>query len=290
MYRGMNNKKKLTTLKDFDNEFVSNEAIALTKLPNKKNFEKGKFNVGSRNSLHQVDLLFFPETTSEYKYVLVVCDVGTNHIGAEPMKTKDSATTLAAYKIILRRKVLKHPILIMSDGGGEFKKEFQKYLTNNNIGHQITSRHRQLTPVDRICALLGKYLNKVILSEELKTGKLNVNAWKKHLGKLVAILNESYTKTPVDVENLDPDIKGKSDVIDIDTKVRISLEKPIEYVTGKQLFGKFRASDIRWSKQIYTIYQILLNPSQPIMYLLKDANDKLLKDVAFTAFELQVVK
>jgi hypothetical protein len=170
----------------------------MTKLPKKKRIIKPHFYIGTRNTVVQLDILYFPETKSDYKYVLVACDVATNKADAEPMSLRDSNTTLLAYKIIMKRKVIKCTSLIMTDGGGEFKGEFQKYLKQQNIGHQTTSRHRQLAPVDRVCAILGKYLNKVMLTEEIKTGVLNVSAWKKHLSKLIEILNKSYSKEPIE--------------------------------------------------------------------------------------------
>lgn len=281
--------KNLNTLKDFENEFISKDALNLTKLPITKNVITSHYNIGTKNQVIQLDILFFPETKLQFKYVLVACDVATNTTDAQEMKLKDATTTLETFKIILKRKSIHRPSLIMTDGGGEFKGVFQKYLHSQNIGHQITSRHRQLAPVDRICAILGKYLNKVMLSEEIKTGKLNVDAWKQHLSKLIEILNKSYTKEVIKIDDLNPEPLGKGEILHIDSKVRIALEKPIEYITNKALIGKFRAGDVRWSKELFTIHQININPSQPVTYMLKDENGKVLDHIAFTAHELQVI-
>ncbi len=281
--------KNLNTLKDFENQFISKDALELTKIPITKNTINSHYYIGTKNQVIQLDVLFFPETKSNFKYVLVACDVATNTSDAEPMKLKDATTVKEAFKIILKRKYIHRPSLIMTDGGGEFKGVFQHYLHSQNIGHQTTSRHRQLHPVDRICFLLGKYLNKVMLSEEIRTGKLNVDAWKQHLSKLIEILNKSYTKEVVDIDTLNPEPLGKGEVLHVDAKVRVALEKPIEYITNKALIGKFRTGDVRWSKEIYTIYQIMMNPSQPVTYMLKDDKDKVLDHIVFTAHELQVV-
>jgi hypothetical protein len=280
-------KKNISTFKEFEDEYISKEAQKLTELPKKKGI-KAKFMIGQKNAIHQLDTLYFPETKSNYKYVLVCTDVATNTCGAEAMRLRDSNTIVLAYKNILKRKKLKLPILVMSDNGSEFKGYFKTYLNENNVGHQITSRHRQLSPVDRVCAILGKYLNKVMLSEEMKTGKINASAWKLRLFKLVEIINNSV-KEPVDIENVKLDVMGKGDILDIDTKVRLSLEHPKRYIDNKKLLGNFRAGDIRWSKEIYTIHQIIMNPSQPVLYMLKDDKNNIMSNVVFTEEQLQVV-
>jgi hypothetical protein len=278
----------MNSLKDFKNKFISNDAIELTKI-DKKPIVKGKF-IFEKNVIEQLDILYFPETTSNYKYILVCIDVGTNHVDAEPMKLRDSNTTLQAYKIILKRKNIKLPILIMTDGGNEFKGIFSKYLKEHNIAHQITTRHRQLTPVDRICALLGKYLNQVMLTEEIKTNKVNVNSWKKYLSTLIKILNkQKYIKPSINIDDLNPNPLGDGEILKIDDRVRILLEKPIDYITGNKLYGKFRASDIRFSKEIYKIYQICINPQQPVTYILVDKDNHVLKHIAFHENELKLV-
>lgn len=204
------------------------------------------------------------------------------------MKSKDANTTLQAYKIILKKKKFKLPTDLISDGGAEFKGDFQKYLSKNDVAHQTTTRHRQLLPVDRICFILGKYLNKIMLSEEMKTGKVNKSDWKMYLTQLIEILNTSYIKKPVDVEKLDPVPLGKGEVLQVGQKVRLLLEKPTDYLSGKVLSGKFRAGDIRYTKEMYTIDQVLINPSQPVTYILKDNKDRVLKNIAFNESELKI--
>ena len=66
--------------------------------------------------------------------------------------------------------------------------------------------------------------------------------------------------------------------------MRIQLDNPIDYTTGKRLHGKFRAGDIRWENQIRQITRLYLRPGQPPMYQVDD-NMK----VAYSRGQLQVV-
>jgi hypothetical protein len=63
------------------------------------------------------------------------------------------------------------------------------------------------------------------------------------------------------------------------------LDFPINYLTGERLVGKFRSADIRWSREIHKIKQILLKPGQPPMYLVDKPGD----NVARAKHELQKV-
>ena len=65
--------------------------------------------------------------------------------------------------------------------------------------------------------------------------------------------------------------KNTCNIYDIGTKVRVKLDNPI----GNKLHGKFRNSDIRFSKEVHTITDIILSPHQPPLYELDDSNKAL---------------
>jgi hypothetical protein len=48
--------------------------------------------------------------------------------------------------------------------------------------------------------------------------------------------------------------------------VRVILDAPRDYVSGKRLNGGFRKGDLRFSKEIHTITQVYLNPDTPPGY------------------------
>jgi hypothetical protein len=281
--------KKLSSLKEFAKEIIGEPAMELMKQPKKlKSADTPKFIIPT-NAILQCDTLYFPETTSKFKFCLVACDVATNKCDAEPMKDRSSNTILQAFKVMLKRKYIKLPFLLMVDGGSEFKSEFSEFMKNNHVAIQICKYHRQLLPVDHICNILGKYLGGAMLGKEINTDKTNKTEWKRHLGKLIKVLNDNYTKTPIDPDKIDPDIRDSGNLFDIGTKVKILLSQPINYVDGSKLHGKFRAGDIRWSRENYFIQAVHLNPNQPVIYTVQDSNGNILKNVGFVKDHLKIV-
>jgi len=71
----------------------------------------------------------------------------------------------------------------------------------------------------------------------------------------------------------------------IGQNVRVKLDYPINAATGKKLIGKFRETDIRFSKEIYKIIDVILQPNQPVMYQLNNNKQMTL----YTLFQLQKV-
>jgi hypothetical protein len=66
--------------------------------------------------------------------------------------------------------------------------------------------------------------------------------------------------------------------------VKTKLDYPIDTL-GKRLQGtKFRSSDIRWSRNNKEIEQIILKPSQPVLYKVSGI------DHQFTTQQLQPVR
>jgi hypothetical protein len=81
------------------------------------------------NFIHQIDLLFLPyDEYNKDRYALVVIDMSTRLIDAQPIKTKDSKSVVEAITKIYKRGLLKQPSQIDSDSGSEFKGEFEIYL------------------------------------------------------------------------------------------------------------------------------------------------------------------
>ena len=69
----------------------------------------------------------------------------------------------------------------------------------------------------------------------------------------------------------------------------VALDEP-RGVIGEELYGIFRASDIRWDPEIRTIKQCVLRPEQPPMYLVSGTHGKLgVMRAAYTRNKLQVV-
>ena len=286
-----------------------NVVTNLTKVPTKdKGKNATKFNVKVKNSVHQSDLLFLPkDPNGNYRYALVVVDVATRAMDAEPLKSKQPKEVLAAFRKIYKRKYLNWPKSFLHvDPGSEFKgivkEEFNKKGIIVRVGK--TGRHRQQALVEKANSYIGRAIMKRQTSEELATGETS-REWVKDLPKIVKVINEHMTITPqtkdtekkvrdkktgkmkkviVEAEP-SPRCKGSScNLFPVGTKVRVIAEKPIDPSNSKSLTGRFRAGDIRWERPVRKIIQINLHPGQPPTYMVEG-----IKNVAYTKNQLQQV-
>ena len=241
------------------------------------------------NGIHQIDLLFLPHDKA-YKYALVAVDLATSHCDAEPLKTKTSTEVMNALLKIYKRPYLKLPHGLEVDDGTEFKKEFSNYFkTKLNIRVKEPGRHRQQAVVEHMNGTIGKLLFMKMSEEELKTNKINTS-WVKFLPSVVEQINKHLSHKAVDLDAMDDknisQASGKArNILEIGTEVRKQLDAPIENVSNKKLFGKFRKTDFRWEKEPEEITRVFLNPAKPPLYQLNDNSN-----VSYTYNQLQVVK
>ena len=115
--------------KDKSKNIVQN----LTAIPKKdKGGNMPHTEVFEKNTTHQIDLLSLPSDAG-YDKLVVVVDLASRMIGAEPIKNKSSATVLkAVQKIYANSKYLETPIFIEVDQGSEFKAEREELLQATN--------------------------------------------------------------------------------------------------------------------------------------------------------------
>jgi hypothetical protein len=279
--------KILTELKILKNEKENSLVKNLLKTPPKElNNVMPHTTAPKQNAVHQADLLFLPNDDG-YRYLLVVVDLATRKVDAEPLKTKDSKEVKEALQKIYKRKILKTPLRFEVDQGTEFQGVFKKFYDKIfDIVTKIKGRHRQQAVVETKNYQIGKILNTRMLVEEINNNNTS-RSWVDLIPNVIKLINKHLSHEPVETD-LNKPIRTNlfsSKLLPIGTKVRIQLDNPITYVEGKQLTGKFRSGDIRWSKSTHIITRIFLRPNQPPMYQCDD-NDK----VAYTKYQLQVIK
>ena len=105
------------------------------------------------NITQQADILFLPDD-KQFKYVLLVVDVGSRLCDGVALKNKDADTVLKAFKRIYNdNDILEMPMRIEVDDGGEFKSVVANYFKLNNVFMRIgkVGRHRQQGIVERWC-------------------------------------------------------------------------------------------------------------------------------------------
>jgi hypothetical protein len=265
------------SIKKISNELLKGkDTTELNQLMKKVPKEKGinqmpTVQIYKKNGYHQCDLLFLPSDKG-YKYALVVVDASTKICDAEPIKTKTAITVKKALEKIYTRKILDYPNVMMCDDGGEFKGSFKSFLDSKKISirYALPNRHRQQALVESKNKVIGGILNNMMAQDELTTGKTS-RKWITHLPEVINKMN-SKLKKPLTTEPSPLPYSDKSnvDLLTIGTKVLVPLDHPIDIATGKKLFGKFRTGDIRWQRKPKTIDNIVLKPSQPPMYMIKD--------------------
>ena len=154
------------------------------------------------------------------------------------------------------------------DPGSKFKSEFKKYFTDHNVRIRVglTNRHKSQALVETKNKYIGSILHRQMTNQELLSGKEN-KEWIENLPILINLINKNLPEpiTKEISENIIITPQNKN-ILSEGTKVRIMLDYPQD-INGNKLYGKFRSSDIRFSREVYKIKQILLKPGFPVMYL-----------------------
>jgi len=247
-------------------------------------------NVFKKNNTHQIDLLYMPHDRG-YKYIVVIVDLATRLVGAMAVKSKTSKAVLEAVKSIYSKsKYLEQPIFIEVDAGAEFKDEFKKYFVDKGvvIKYKRTGRHRSQAVVEATNGVIGNALNNMMLATELETNEVSTE-WVDDLNDLIRLINSDRVKKTLlrnkRAEMDEPVCNGDScKLLNVGDKVRVILDEP-RNIENKKLHGRFRMGDIRWEIEPRTITQVVLNPSQPPMYLVSG-----IKNASYTKNQLQLVK
>lgn len=236
------------------------------------------------------DLLFLPLTSRGNKYLFVITDLATNEFDIEPIKDKKAIHTLDALKNIIKRNkwIGKPKASIRTDNGTEFKKEFDKYLKDNNIFHSVSMpyRHQQLSAVESLNKQIGYLLNGYMNGIEKKTGKIFkdwdddkiLNLIRKELNNHRKV-KAAYTEDNIfdkAKDNINISVEPKFKVGDI---VHYKLSYPENALGQKQPTANFRVGDYRYSSIPKEIINVFNYPGKvPYRYQLKDMDNVTFSD------------
>jgi hypothetical protein len=200
---------------------------------------------------------------------------------------RDATTVRDALKKIYARKIVKLPKRLEVDSGTEFRGEFQKHFSKVlKIITKVAGRSRQNAFIESKNGVIGEVLNTAMLSDEINNDATS-RKWVYLVKDMVQLINEEYERVPKITPAEAPEITNDftRDILDIGTKVRTQLDKPVNYVDGKPEVGNFRKGDPRWSKEIKTITRFYLRPSQVPLYQVD--NDS---RVAYSRYQIQIVR
>ena len=236
----------------------------------------------------QADLLYLPDDKG-YKYALVCVDVGSGYTDAEPLKERDATAVLNAYKKITNREPLKGSphFILQTDSGSEFRGVFATYIKKQGVYQRYgkVGRSRQQAFAEQRNKVIGQALFTRMLGQELLTD-VEDTQWTNHLKNVIKYYNIfQKNKNKEKKKNVDkaPYIPKDTVLLSIGQPVRVMLDKPVDTFERK-LIGNFRATDIRWSRKISYISNIIIDNGQPALYQLDNQ-----KTPAYTINQLQPI-
>ncbi|KAJ4457034.1 putative chromobox protein 3 [Paratrimastix pyriformis] len=277
---------------------VLNQLLSLPQRDSKKT--AARFYLVDPHIINQADLLYLPHD-HDFKYLLLVVDIGSRQCDAEPLKSKDAAAVRDAFIKIYKRKILDIPLKIEVDDGSEFKGPCLKFFKDHKVLVRVgkVNRHRMQGIVERYNQMIAYALFKRMSAQELLTGKTS-REWIKVLPSLIEFINQRAEKRVRKLRQLyrpgelnDP-IQQQPNfeyIYPLGSSVRVELDEPIDIVTRKRLPGRFRSTDIRFDPQVRTIVDIVIRPDSPVLYLLNDPENKAeYENVGYSRNQLQLVK
>jgi len=110
-WKGYDAINKLANAADIDKNIVKNwlekQALWQIYLPPPNYIPRYHWNISKPNEIHQADLLFLPHDIVKrktYKYALVVVDIASRYVDAEPLTSKYSTEVSKAFNKIYSRK------------------------------------------------------------------------------------------------------------------------------------------------------------------------------------------
>lgn len=272
----------------------------LYKLPQKDKYgDQPTIPIIDPNYAHYVDVLYLPNDNG-MKYCLLVVDQGSRYVGATAMEDRSVADIVKGLVAIYKNnKYLKIPVLIISDMGSEFRKNFDAEIYNKlGIENHKTlkaGRHRSML-AERKNQTVGKIIGRVLTQVQLTSGNPS-SKWVSYLPTIIKAINDKVTKKGIKPKPMDnaapltfnPD--HRIDLLKEGDQVRIVLDNPID-VAGNKLHGSFRSGDIRWNPEVRTVVYVYMKPNEPVMYFLngkEKMGNKYVEPFGYTRNQLQRV-
>lgn len=255
------------------------------------------WNVEKVNQIHQADLLFLPhdvEKRKTYKYALVVVDVASRYVDAEPLTSKYSSEVSRGFEKIYSRE-LKWPETIIIDPGTEFMGSVTKIMKDKSVKIQRSeaNNHRAQALVERANRTTAEKLFSYQYAKEMIMEEGRSREWVERLPAVLQSINSGVKritgKTPIDAIKLttvpEKHVKYKRPVGLDEIRLPPSVRVRYLYQPGELEGGNRRATDPNWSLDIYDISRAVVSVGQPVLYYLSDSAPKR----NFVREELQVV-
>lgn len=230
---------------------------------------------------YQMDLKTHMVSDDGYKMILVLVNIYTKEVDAEPLKKKTMNQVKDALELMIKRKNIRSIRSIRRicvDKGSEFNnKVMRDYLATKHIDliPENTTYHYNATAiVERMISTITKPLTDFIFIKR-KSGFPQYNRWVDNLKKVVAAVNEANVKEGPRVspeERFEPAIIPKK-IFQLGDVVYRRFPQPTNEVNGKKKFVNFRNKDPRFNyKEPFVVTGYRVRHNRPLRYLLNDDN------------------
>ena len=207
---------------------------------------KGKITAKHLHEQWFADLIDFtqaPSAKSEKhgapKYILVVQDVFSREIWAEPLPNKTPVKVAQAFEAILE-EVGTAPKKLTTDKGGEFAREFRALAEARGIEYRVKDNQRQIATIDVAIGGLKK-----AMARDARRAK--TDDWASRLDKVV----KGQNKAPNTGEYLDGE--APADVAGDAELVQKLEEKNQEYIEHNRALVDTRAEKLREAGHFRTV-------------------------------------
>lgn len=257
--------------------------------PARKNFRRRRVIVKGLNDLLQADLVEmipYAKTNRGFRYILIVINVFSKFVWAQPVKRKTGKNVADAMRIILSQ-MKTPPKNVQTDLGKEFyNKDFKELVEKYLINHYSTYSNVKASVVERV----NRTLKNIMWKQFSLRGSYR---WWDILQKVVAQYNNTnHTTTgmkPKDVnENNEQTLLNTvySHLKTIDPhKNKLNKDDFVRVSKYREAFSKGYTPN--WSNEIFKIRKVQF--TNPTTYLLSDQNNEEIAG-AFYRQELQKVK
>ena len=277
--------------KEVAKKWLEKQALWQIYLPRPQYIPRWHWNVEKVNQVHQADLLFLPHDTlgkKTYKYALVVVDVASRCIDAEPLTSKYATEVAEAFKKIYSRK-LKQPETVIVDPGTEFMGDVKKM----NIQKSEVNNHRAQSLVERANRTIAEKLFSYQYAQEMLKDGERSREWVKRLPAVIKGINSGVKritgKAPAEAIKLtevkENHVNYKRPVGLEEKRLPAGVRVRYLYQPGEYEGGRQRATDPVWSMDVYDVVRTVVGNNQPVLYYLSEGAPKR----NFVREELQVV-
>ena len=235
-----------------------------------------EYTVLAPNAVHEADVLFLPtDPSTRDRYALTIVDLASRFKWAVPLRDKESGTIAKALMSVYdsRKIPLTWPKQLKVDAGKEFQGAVSQMLEQHGVEVRRANKadHRAQSMIESWNGHLARLIFGEQRVREAESGVIQ-RAW---VHNLPAILKEvNGDKNPIIRETPAKAIKQRvvvppsppelpldkqKDVLAVGTPVRVLAQEPDEG-------GRFRATDPRWSREVFKVVEYRVSPQTPIQY------------------------